>query len=372
VLLGREATGSFARAGALLAAATVGGLALSPARARLVDRRGASRTLPPLALASAAGATALALAAHERAPLALLVALAFAAAACTAPVGAVMRTLFRDLLPEGPARHAGFGLMTVMQEVSFFTGPLLAGTVIALASPTAAVVALAVIALIAAVAFSSSPAARAHSGEGERDSHPSRLGALAMPGLRTLAATGALAGATFGLLDVALPAAARDAGSPGAAGALLAAIALGIGMGGFAYGLTAPRLAPGRLYGPLCGLAAIGLAPLMFETGGDVSLTALTALLVFAGLLFAPVTTCQMALIDDVVPRSMTTEAVAVLGVAYGACSAIGAQAAGALVDGAGLRAPFVAAFACMAIAATVGLVRRRTLLGPPATIEPP
>jgi MFS family permease len=261
--------------------------------------------------------------------------------------------------------------MTVMQEVSFFTGPLLAGTIIALASPTAAVMSLAVLSLLAAVVFSTSPGARAHGGEVEHEGRPSRLGALAMPGMRTLAGTSALAGATFGLLDVALPAAARDAGSPGAAGALLSAIALGIGVGGFVYGLTPPRVAPGRLYGPLCGLAAAGLAPLTVA-GGHVSVAVLAALLVLVGLLFAPVTTCQIALIDDVAPRHMTTEAFAVIGVAYGTASAIGAQAAGALVDGAGLRSPFVAAFACMATAAAVAFVRRRTLLGPAATIEPP
>jgi hypothetical protein len=49
--------------------------------------------------------------------------------------------------------------------------------------------------------------------------------------------------------------------------------------------------------------------------------------------------------------------------VAYGAFSAIGAQAAGALVEGPGLRAPFVAAFGCVALATLIGTARRRTLL---------
>jgi MFS family permease len=365
VLLGREATGSFARAGALLAAATVGGLAFSPARARLVDRKGASRILPTLALASTSGLVALVVAAHERAPVALLLALAFASAACTPPLFAVMRTLWRDLLPEGPARHAGFGLMTVIQEVTFFAGPLLAGAVLGLASAEAAVLVLAALGLAATLAFSASPAARAHRRDANEDRPRTRLGALAMPGVRTLAATGALAGAAFGLLDVALPAVARHDGSPEAAGALLSAIALGIGVGGFAYGLVPPRRSPGWLYGPLCGLAAAGLAPLAIAAGGDGadSLAVLAALLVVAGLLFAPVTTCQIALIDDVVPNHMTTEAVAVLGLAYGAFSAIGAQAAGALVEGPGLRAPFVAALACMTLATVIGTARRRSLL---------
>jgi MFS family permease len=369
VLLGREATGSFARAGALLAAATVGSLSLAPARARLVDRHGASRTLPPLAVLSTVGLVALTLAAHERAPLALLLVLAFAAAASTPPLAAVMRTLWRDLLPEGAARHAGFGLMTVMQEVTFFAGPLLAGAVIGLASAEAAILALAGLGLVATLVFSTSPAARAHGRDGGHEGRRTWLGVLAMPGVRTLAATGALAGGAFGLLDVGLPAIARDQGSPETAGVLLSAIALGIGVGGFAYGLVPPRRPPGWLYGPLSGVAAIGLAPLAVA-GGTVSLAVLAALLVLAGLLFAPITTCQIALIDDVAPRHMTTEAFAVLGVAYGTASAIGAQAAGALVDGPGLRAPLVAAFGCFALATGVATARRRTLLSPRATID--
>jgi MFS family permease len=364
VLLGREATGSFARAGALLAAATVGGLALSPARARLVDRRGASRVLPVLALASTGATVALVVAAHGRAPLGLLVALALVAAACTPPLSAVLRTLWRQLLPEGAARHAGFGLMTVMQEVTFFTGPLVAGAVLGLASAEAAVLVLAALGLAAALGFSASPAARAHGRDAGVDRPRSRLGALAQPGVRTLAATGAMAGAAFGLLDVALPAVARHDGSPGAAGVLLSAIALGIGIGGFAYGLVPPRRAPGVLYGPLCGLAALGLAPLALAAGST-SLAVLAVLLAVTGLLFAPLTTCQIALIDDVAPRHMTTEAFAVLGVAYGAFSAVGAQVAGALVEGSGLRAPFVVAFACMALATLIGTARRTSLLAP-------
>jgi MFS family permease len=133
-------------------------------------------------------------------------------------------------------------------------------------------------------------------------------------------------------------------------------------VGGFAYGLVPPRRVPGRLYGPLCAVGALGLAPLAIA-GGSTSLALLAGLLVVTGLLFAPLTTCQLALIDDIAPKHMTTETFAVLGVAYGAFSAIGAQVAGALVDGPGLRAPFVAAFACMALATLVGTARRRTLL---------
>src|SRR4051794_34525636 len=235
VLLGRGATGSFARAATLLAAATVGSLLFASARARFVDRSGPTRALPPLGLASAGASIALALAAHGGAPLGVLAVLAFGAAATTPPLAAVMRNMWRDLLPEGPLRHAGFGLMTVLQEVAFFGGPLVAGAILGLASATAAVISLAVLALAAALAFAAAPAARALKGDADDGAKRKLLGALALPGVRTVTATGACAGAGFGLLDVALPALARHDGTPEAAGVLLSAIALGIGVGGLVY-----------------------------------------------------------------------------------------------------------------------------------------
>ncbi len=372
VLLGREATGSFAGASALLAAGTVGGLALAPARGRYVDRRGPLRTVPLLAAASTFSLAMLIVAAQAKAPLPLLAALSLVGAACSPPLGAVMRTVWRDLLGDDAARHAAFGLLTVMQEITFFTGPLVAGAVIGLASPAAALATLGGLGLTAALAFVTAPATRAHARRrAPTEGGSTRWGVLAHGGMRTVAMTAGLAGATFGILDVALPAAARHAGAAGAAGLLLSALALGIGVGGFVYGLVPPDKPPGRLYGPLCALAAVGLAPLVAASDGGIG--PLTALLVLAGLAFAPLTTCQFALIDHIVPRDATTEAMAVLGTAYGASAAVGAQVAGALVDGPGLRAAFASACGCAALAAVVATARRESLLhrDAPATIDP-
>lgn len=367
VLLGRDATGSFAGAGTILLAGSVGMLTLAPARGRLVDRRGPRRMLPMLAAGATAASVALVAAAEASAPLALLAALALLSGACSPPTIAVLRTTWRDMATDPAQRHTAFGLLTVLQEVAFFTGPLLAGAVVGLASPAAAVAALATLGLIATLAFATSPQVQ-RGPPAAPETKGSRLGVLTAPGMRTVATTAALAGATFGLLDVALPAVATHAGHAGAAGVLLSAIALGIGIGGFAYGLRPPKTATGRVYARLNVLAAAGLVPLAI-VAPQAALGATGALLVLAGLLFAPLTTAQLALIDDVAPRAMATEAMAVLGTSYGAFAAAGAQASGALVDSSGLRAPFAAACGCMALAAAVALIRRRTLIEPPATI---
>lgn len=368
VLLGRDATGSFAAAGTILLAGSIGMLTLAPARGRLVDRRGPRRMLPLLAAAATAAGLALVAAAEADAPLALLAALALLAGACSPPTIAVLRTTWRNMARDDAARHTAFGLLTVLQEVAFFTGPLLAGAIVGLASAAAAVAALAALGLAGTLAFATShhvQRARPANQEAKR----SRIGVLVHPGMRTVAATAALAGATFGLLDVALPAVATHDGHAGAAGVLLSALALGIGIGGFAYGLRPPRTATGRIYAPLNALAAAGLVPLAIVAPQAATIAATAVLLVLAGLLFAPLTTAQFALVDDVSPPGTTTEAMAVIGTAYGAFAAVGAQAAGALVDESGLRAPFAAACGCMAVAAAVAAIRRRSLTGSPATI---
>ena len=69
VLLVQEQTGSFASAGAVTAALAISSAVTSPLRGRMVDRRGQTRTLPWLALGSAAGFYALVLAVLAGAPL---------------------------------------------------------------------------------------------------------------------------------------------------------------------------------------------------------------------------------------------------------------------------------------------------------------
>src|SRR5581483_11339291 len=72
--------------------------------------------------------------------------------------------------------------------------------------------------------------------------------ALAGAGIRTVVATSAAFGLTFGVLDVAFPAFARTHGSSATAGILLSAFAVGSWVGGFLYGLSAKRASAGERY----------------------------------------------------------------------------------------------------------------------------
>lgn len=122
MLFARAATHSFASASLVRAAGTVGRLVTSPYRGRLVDRLGPSRTLLWLLPPATATDVGFILVGRARPSAVALVAAAAAAGAVTAPAGTVNRTVWTALLPDTDLRRAGFALMSVLGEISFFTG----------------------------------------------------------------------------------------------------------------------------------------------------------------------------------------------------------------------------------------------------------
>ena len=359
VLFAHRATGSFASASVVLAASTAGGLLAAPFRGRLIDRIGPSAAILRLALPAAVTDVAFILAGHARASAPVLVALALVAGAVIAPSTAAVRSVWSELLAgDADMRQAGYALIGVLQEVAFVAGPLVAGAMIGLWSTTAAVAAAAVLTLAGGIAFATSPATRARKPQGARPHE--RLATT--PGMLTVLMSAAAFGATFGALDVALPAFAREHGSSAAAGVLLSGLAAGIGIGSLLTGLHPPARSAGRRYAPLCGLAAAGLLPLIATPALGVML----ALAFLAGLCFAPVTTTQIAVLDEVAPRERPGEAFAWLAILYGAGSAAGAALGGQLVAADGPRAAIAAACAATAVAWLMATVRAGTLSGPP------
>lgn len=344
VLFARAATGSFASASLVLGALTAGGLVFAPARGRLVDRAGASRAVIAVALPDVLTDAGFIIAGQARVGAAALVLLGFISGAVTAPASVALRAVWSETLPEGQSKHVGYALLTVMQETTYIAGPLLAGGLIALWSATVAVAVMAVLSLVGALAFATTPTARAHA---PAPKTPGRLRALSGSGMRTVLAGATLFGLTFGALDVTFPAFAHAHGSAAFAGVLLSGFAAGSLLGGLLYGLRPPNRTAGQLYPLLCLLAAAGLAPLILTPSLDVML----GLAALSGLCFAPITTSQIAVIDDVAQPEHKSEAFSWLGTLYGTGLALGAVLAGQLITAVSLRAAIAAA--CAATTAT-------------------
>jgi MFS family permease len=358
VLFARQVTGSFARASLVVGALLVGNALASPLRGRWIDAGGVRTPLPVMGAVASAGFIALVLAGEAGASVAALAALSFVAGAGIPPVSAALRSLFGQLVGHDERLHTAYALFNLVNETTLFTGPLLAGLVLVIASPAAVLVCAAVLLLVAAVSFAFAPGAAEWRGV-QRSPTLSRFGPLASAGMRTVIVCAFGFGMTFGELEnIALPAFAKAHNATPAAGLLLAAIALGIATSSLIYGLRGSRRSAGQRYPLLClaGLPPLALTPFVN------TIPLMLVLMLALGLLFAPALVTVFALIDEVAPAGTGTEAIAWLSSLAAAGTALGAVVAGLLVHGPGLRAAFAGSAVAAAAATAFALLRRRTL----------
>jgi len=154
-----RATSSYTVAGSVLALFGLGSFALAPYRARLIDRYGPRRALPPMAAVYAALLVAIAAAAWQPGtsrPILWL--LGAGCGACAPPLGPFMRTLWAVIVPpEGELLQRAYALDTVAEDLLYVIGPLLAGLFTAYANPAVGVAVSAAMVLIGSVAVVTSP-----------------------------------------------------------------------------------------------------------------------------------------------------------------------------------------------------------------------
>jgi hypothetical protein len=271
-----------------------------------------------------------------------------------APMLSSTRPLWADLVDHPEQLSTAYALQAVILEVFFISGPLVAAALIALGSPAAAVVAIATAELIGVLALAATPASRAWRGEPRA---VGAAGAMESRGMRTLVATDVPIGMLFGALDVAVPAFCKAHGASAAAGAVLAALAVGSMIGGVVYG-SRPRPPTAARYALLIALVAIFTAPL--AAAGTIAVLGLLAGL--AGLFVAPMNSVGLGLIDVVAPAGTAAEATSWGGAAYQGGLAVGTGFAGAVVGDAGTTAVFLAAFGFACLSALIAWVGRRSL----------
>jgi MFS family permease len=189
------------------------------------------------------------------------------------------------------------------------------------------------------------------------------------PGMPRILLSGSALMLGFGGLEVAIPAFADAAGSPGLSGVLLAVWSLGSVAGGLWFGARVVSASLPRQYRwGLLGVT-IGLVPLAAITSPWV----LGLLLFLGGTAIAPTLTVQSSLVGSIAPAHATTEAFTWLStIAFGA-SAVGAAVGGALIEGpAGVSGSLVLAAAGAAVAVAVTLLPgRRPRIAVPTDRQP-
>ena len=357
VLFLRAETGSFAIAGAASGAIALGVAVGAPVNARLIDRMGPTVMLA-LAAGHAAGLGALVAAGYADAPGVLLVAAAFCAGVAAPPTSSVMRALYPRLLTDPAQVQAAYALDSVSTQVIFVTGPLLTALLVALVAPAAALGLSATVVLVGVAVFLAAMPADERRRAPTAGRAVSRLGALSAPGIRTLVLAMVPVGFAFGSLEVALPAFADHEGKREVAGVLLACWSVGSGVGGLIYGARARRAPLVRVHLRMAVLLPLGLAPLALA--GSLPVMALLAFP--AGAFIAPLIATRNELAGHVAPPGSETEAFTWPLTALVSGVALGAAAAGALVDAASWRVPLIVGTCTAVLGAVIAVSRRRTL----------
>lgn len=358
VLFLRSRTGSFAVAGAVAGAITLGLGVLSPVVGRLIDRRGESM-LGYLSLAHAAGLLALLALGHDRAPAGVLLAVGFVTGATLPPTASLLRARWPELTAGRPELlTSAYSLEAVLIELIFVTGPLIVGILVLVVSAGAALAVAAVAVVAGTWSFLALLPPRPGAGEPGLGEAAPRLGALASPGIRTIVLSMVPVGFSFGLVEVSMPALARADGSPGLAGVLLAVWSGASAMGGIAWGARVHTTPLPRANAVLACVLPFGFVPVLLAT--SVPLAAL--LIVPAGLVIAPLIATRNELAGRVAPPGASVEAFTWPTTALLGGISAGTALGGALADGPGWRAAVAVAVGGAAVGALLTVLRRATL----------
>lgn len=356
VIFVHDRTGSFAAAGAVAGAYTIGLGGTGPLLGRYVDRRGARPILPPFALLASLALAAVVVLGDAGAGTVPMLLAAGLAGAASPPVGGLLRHLW-PLLVEERLLVTAYVTDSILIEAVFVTGPLLTGLLVATVGPAGALYGAAAMSFAGTLWFVSSPVI----GEAPRTPphEHTRAGALASRVMRLLVVTGVPFGAAFGALDVALPAFGVAHGSAALGGPFTAALASGSALGALVYGAQPERFGdPPRSLVALAIVQPLVILPLLLAP----SPLAMLLLGVLAGTFIAPTITARSQIAQLAMPRGTGTEAFTWLSLSVVVGASAGSALAGPLVQAGGWRAGVVLASALPALGLPLILTRRGLL----------
>jgi MFS family permease len=356
------ATGSFAAAGLVSAASLVGVAVGSVVQGRWVDRSGPTRPLLVVTGLFAVAVTGLFAAVETRAGTPVLVVAAFLTGVLQPALSGASRALWGRLVPPGASRAAAYNYEAISMEVFFILGPGLAAVLVAAPWPGTGLLVAAVAAVVGTVGFALTAAVRAPlPTAGARHTGP--LGALARPGVRTVALAGLGFGLVVGGVEVAVPAVATAAGSQVLGGVLISAWSVVSVVAGVVYALRPwPRPLHQRLPA-LLGTFGVLVAVTATAAG---SLLALAVAMLASGAFITAQLTAQSLALEIATPDGAATEAFGWTITAITLGLAAGQSTAGWAVESAGPWAAFLASGLAGVALAAVLWVRRDTLVPVP------
>jgi MFS family permease len=359
LLMVSATTGSYAQAGLVAAAMTVSQAVAGPVLGRAADRHGQRRILLLALAVHSAALSSLMLLAVTRQPLWTLVATGVASGLSVLSLGSLVRARWSVLVGSTPRLPAAYALESILDELVYLIGPVLATTLAVSVFPAAGLLgSLILLTAGTLILAATSPAAPPRAAGAVRRG----AGVLRTAGIPLLLGVFALMGCFFGAVDVAILAFTEERGAAAMAGLLLGLLALGSLLAGLAWGAVRSwRMGmPARLLGCTVALALAAL-PLLWV--GTIPVMALCMLL--SGIAVAPAMITGALLMEKVLPRGSLTEGFAWLSSAVAVGMASGAAGGGQLIDRTDSRAALVYAVAAAFVALLLTLAARPRLSSP-------
>ncbi|WP_243638803.1 MFS transporter [Streptacidiphilus pinicola] len=356
--------GDYALGGAVSATVALAAALLGPQVARLVDRYGQSRVALRATAVTVIAMSALLLCAALGAPDWTLFVCAVVAG-CMPAMGSLVRARWAHLYQGSPSLlHTAYSFESVVDEIVFIVGPILAVGLSTSWFPEAGPLAATVLLGVGTLLFCAQ-------GRTEPPVHPHAHAAAGRSALRTrgllvLVLTFVGVGAVFGSVEVTTVAFADHLHHKALSSVVLAVYALGSCIAGIVFGALKLRGPLSRRF--LVGIVTLGVSmlPLLFVK----NLVALAAALFVAGLSISPTMVTTMGLVALIVPAAKLTEGMTwtTTGLAVGV--AFGSSAAGWVVDAAGASGGYWVTVAAAGLSVATAFLGSRRLRSAPEQRE--
>ena len=354
-------TGSYATAGLVTGGFAVAEAVAGPQLARLIDRFGQHRVLPPALLAHAAAVAILLTLVAGGTPDWLMTAGGVLVGATIPQLGALSSARWAALLRDERAEGlpTAFALESLANEMAYLAGPALVSILGASGYPEVGTVLAATLVVAGGLCFAAQRrTAPPASGAGERH----RTGrSLLRPGFAVLVGVNLVIGVFFGAMQISVTAFAVEHKAAATAAVLFTVSSCAALVAGWLYGLRRWRTAPPvQLAVATAGLAVGCLALLVagspVELGIGVALT---------GMAIPPILVLCTLLAQSAVHQAVLTQAFVWLNSASAAGAASAAAATGWAVTAFGAHGGFAVAATATAVAAMLAVAGLQALAAP-------
>jgi MFS family permease len=353
VLLVQSETGSYGLGGAVAAVGAVTTAISGPIIGRLADIHAQRRVLLSVLAVFVVSGFVFLFSVRDGWPLWTVFVSAGVAGASLPPVASMIRVRWTHLLRGTPRLPTAMAMESVVDEFVFIVGPVLVTFLSTTGHTTSGVVTAFTLATVGSLLFAAQRRTEPPPAPREHQRGPS---AMRVRGLRVLFVVGAAVGAILGTLEIALVAFADERGERALSGLLIAGLAAGSMGAGIGWGTVHWRVRLRHRLVWVLTLLTVLTVPLTLVQ----SYWLMLPLVVLAGVAVSPSLISAFTLAEVLVPRAAVTEAFTWIGTALALGVAIGASAAGKIVDSVGANASFlVATVAAGTAAVVVGLGQR-------------